>query len=326
MCSVDGFCNICSDKGHDKKFRLLPVFFAAIFVIGSAIPLLTHIHVKIKKRTLSVTHIHTHTHTHSLTHITHSHIHSHSHSHTLTHTHSLTHNHTHTHTHTHSLTHALTLTHTVTHSHTHSLTHILTHTHTHTHSHTPTHSHTLTHSLTHTHTHTHSHMHSHTHSHSHTLSHTLTHTLTHTHSHIHSHTLTLTHSHTHTLKHTYVVWCFNISRGKQELQINNFAFRYICAQVTLLQIYKVFLSVWPVRFSSWSLGSSHATTTVIANWRTKQKCSTLALPRLPCLRERGSSRIPSCKQGCPKYTHSRVKKSVLELFGHTLYVYLNFKY
>jgi len=40
---------------------------------------------------------------------------------------------------------------------------------------------------------------------------------------------------------------------------------------------------------------------------------------IPCPRERWNSRTPPCKQGVPKCTHRRVKKSVSELVDHTLY-------
>jgi hypothetical protein len=43
---------------------------------------------------------------------------------------------------------------------------------------------------------------------------------------------------------------------------------------------------------------------------------------IPCPRERGSSRTSPCKQGCLEVYPQPSKKSVLELFDHTLYIYI----
>jgi hypothetical protein len=44
---------------------------------------------------------------------------------------------------------------------------------------------------------------------------------------------------------------------------------------------------------------------------------------IPCPRKRGSSTIPPCKRGCPEVYPQTSKKSVSELFDHTLYNWLN---
>jgi hypothetical protein len=45
---------------------------------------------------------------------------------------------------------------------------------------------------------------------------------------------------------------------------------------------------------------------------------------IPCLRERGSSRTPPCKQGCPEVYSQPSKKISLRIFYHTLYIQVTY--